>query len=120
MQLNISYNVNFTDQDIDDIMCGALEGGITYWCGRAEVVGDYLGEYASDQISRDGKIKLYDSENDDCYELTKKKFINGLKLFVQERGNEVLDGTDLDTTLIDAGDADLIIQYALFGEVVYG
>lgn len=40
--------VNMTQQDIDDIMVAALEGGINYWCREAEVVGEYLGEYASD------------------------------------------------------------------------
>ena len=43
-------------------MATALDGGITYWCNKAEVIGGYLGEYASDQISRGGKLKLYDYE----------------------------------------------------------
>lgn len=31
-------NVKLTEQDIDDIMVAALEGGINYWCGEAEVI----------------------------------------------------------------------------------
>lgn len=31
---------------IDDIVTTALEGGICYWCKRAEVKGKYLGEFA--------------------------------------------------------------------------
>ena len=46
--------VNLSQQDIDDIMVTALEGGINYWCRRAKVVGEYLGEATSDQISRGG------------------------------------------------------------------
>lgn len=30
MTLEIKFNVEVTNQDIDDIMCAALEGGITY------------------------------------------------------------------------------------------
>lgn len=30
--------VNLTVEDIDDIMVGALEGGINHWCCEAEVV----------------------------------------------------------------------------------
>lgn len=50
-------NVDLTQQDIDDIMVAALEGGIDYWCFKAEVIGDYLGEYASraDQPGRDAE-----------------------------------------------------------------
>lgn len=57
MTLEVKFNVEVTNQDIDDIMCTALEGGITYWCRRAEVVGGkYLGEYAHEQISRGGEV----------------------------------------------------------------
>lgn len=50
--------VTLTQQDIDDIMASALDGGICYWCRMAEVVGEYLGEYASDQISLGGSLIL--------------------------------------------------------------
>ena len=29
-------NVDLTQQDIDDIMVAALEGGIDYWCFKAD------------------------------------------------------------------------------------
>ena len=45
--LRVNFNVVVSGEDIDDIMCSALEGGINYWCGKAEVDGKYLGEYAS-------------------------------------------------------------------------
>ena len=32
--------VTITSEDIDDIMVAALEGGITHWCRRVEVVGE--------------------------------------------------------------------------------
>lgn len=112
-----------TQQDVDDIMVGALEGGINYWCREAEVVGDYLGEYASDQISRGGKLILHDAESSDKWELDLEKFLNGMKIWVQNGddnyGAVQKDGT-VDTCQIDAEMADLIVQYALFGEVVFG
>lgn len=138
MKITIQYEFECTDQDIDDIISAALEGGITYWCDSAKVVGDYLGEYASDQISRGGTLKLHDTEENKWYELTKENFLNGLKQFVLNGLNQLVlecgfskeDGNGhlwqvitsdrhLDMTKIDAGDADCIIQYALFGEVIY-
>lgn len=112
-----------TDQDIDDIMVGALEGGINYWCREAEVVGDYLGEYASDQISRGGKLILHDAESNDKWELDLEKFLNGVKLWLQNGDDQYhalqKDGT-IDCCEIDGEMADLIVQYAIFGEVVFG
>lgn len=63
IEVNKKYTV--TPQDIDDIMVTALEGGINYWCRKAKVVGEYLGECASDQISRGGSLILYDAESSD-------------------------------------------------------
>lgn len=116
-ELNIKIKV--TDEDIDDIVSTAFEGGITYWCRKAEVVGEYLGEYASDQISRGGKIILYDAESNDKWELNKDNFLKGLQKFLNKRPSVLTDG-EIDTCNIDAEDADMIIQYALFGELVFG
>lgn len=115
--------IEVIDQDIDDIVCTALEGGITYWCGAAEVVGEYLGEYASDQISRGGSLILYDAESSDTWELTKEKLINGIVLAAQTNIYPDycwIDGNKLDTCSIDGEIADCIVQYALFGEIIFG
>lgn len=120
-EIRPQMKIDVKQQDIDDIMTAALEGGITSWCYRAEVVGDYLGEYASDQISRGGKLKLYDMEGGEKYWLDRDKFLNGLKLFFEQGydQNGALDSGTIDAAQIDANDADAIIQLALFGEVLY-
>ncbi len=74
--------VNLSTEDLDDIMTTALEGGINYWCSKAEVVGDYLGEYASDQISRGGVLILHDAESDDTWTLTQENFLQGLRMWL--------------------------------------
>jgi hypothetical protein len=111
-------------------MCGALEGGITYWCDKVEVAGEYLGEYASEQISRDGKllfhlIEPFDDADTETYELDLEKFKKGIELWVKEPvGCNCLEQIDgklrFDTCNADAIVCDAIIQYALFGEVVFG
>ena len=111
---------NLSQQDIDDIMVTALEGGINYWCRRAKVVGEYLGEAASDQISRGGSLILHDSESSDKWELTLEKFLNGVKLYFEDGCHVQVEDNRIDAGDIDAGDADCIIQLALFGEVVFG
>lgn len=120
--------VYLTQQDIDDIMVSAFEGGINYWCRRVVVQGDYLGKYASEQISRGGKLAIWLDEpfEDDktCYVLDRDKFLAGFKLWIESDGDsydaiEHSDGS-VDCGQIDAVCADEIIQYALFGEVVFG
>lgn len=121
MEIDVNYKASYTKQDIDDILCAALEGGICSWCGRVEVVGEYLGEYASDQISRGGNLILYDVETGKSYTLTPYRFEKGLTQFLKNKGAKPLNRRNsLDTTEINATDADEIVQYALFGRVVYG
>lgn len=119
----INIKTVVTNENIDDIMCTALEGGINYWCSRAEVIGDYLGEYASDQISKGGELMLYDSVGDDKYIITKDSILMGIEKYVNEYDSNCLYFEDrknrIDTCYIDAIGADVIIQYAVFGEVVY-
>lgn len=124
-----TYNIEInkkcivTSEDIDDIMCAALEGGINYWCRKAEVVGEYLGDYASEQISRGGVLKLYDAESDDVWVLTLEKLLHGIKKAYD--GNWFMDygwcdGSVIDTCQVDGEVADTIVQYALFDELVFG
>ena len=112
-----------TADDIDDIMTCALEGGINYWCSKAKVVGEYRGEYASEQISRGGTLELYDSEEDEVYELNIEKFTQGFKTWIEngyDYNGALSTNGKVDTSLIDANDADTIIQFSLFDEIVYG
>lgn len=112
--------IKLTQQDIDDIMVTALEGGINYWCRKAEVVGEYLGEYASEQISHGGTLILHDAESPDKWELTLEKFLNGVKLYFEEGCHVHVEDGRIDPCDVDANDADCIVQLALFEEVVFG
>ena len=129
MELEVTLKIQLSDEDIDDIMSTALEGGINYWCDEVEVAGDYLGKYASDQISRGGMLKIHDVNEDKVYILTKEKFLEGFKKYVKqgnvsidrELNNGIYTGNLIcDTCNIDANDADSIIQLSLFGEEVFG
>lgn len=125
-KMKMVYEVAVTDEDIDDIMVSALESGITYWCRRAEVIGERKGEgWGHEQIARGGGLMLRDTEDDEKYELNREKFLNGLKLYLRNpRYSDMLEIKDgeihLDTCYIDANEADSIIQLAVFGEIIYG
>lgn len=123
--LKMELSVIVTQEDIDDIMVGVLEGGINYWCDEAKVVGDYLGEYASQQISRGGQLLLHDFEEDETYMLNKEKFLKGLRMYFEKPHpydvlKEIGNKLRIDCCNADARVCDMIIQYALFGNVIYG
>lgn len=120
-----NFNVVVTAEDIDEIMAAALEGGITYWCDEAKVVGNYLGKYGNEQISRGGQLLLHDIEEDETYMLDMEKFLKGLRMYLENpHPYDILEEIDnrlrIDTTNADAMVCDMIIQYALFDDVIYG
>lgn len=122
-EFKVKRTVIVTQEDVDDIMACALEGGITYWCNKAEVVeSEYKVEYASEQISRGGTLRLYDCEGAEKYILTLDKLLKGIQLAIKDGyGNDWFgDDARLDMMNIDGEAADVIVQMALFGEVIYG
>lgn len=129
--LNLNFSVLVTTEDIDDIMVSALEGGITYWANRAKVPEEKrVAEWGHEQIARDGELHIhvvepFDQDDTEWYILTKEKFMEGLKRWLEVPGTELIplphgERLGVDTSQIDGAAADEIIQYALFGEVVYG
>lgn len=120
IEINKKYEV--TSQDIDDIMATALDS-ISYWCRKAKVVGEYLGEYASDQISRGGSLILYDAESNDCWELNLENLLHGIEKAIEDNWFDDYGWYDngvLYTTEIDGEVADVIVQLALFDDIVFG
>jgi len=100
--------------------------GVNYWCDYAKVKGQYLGDYASEQISRGGELKLHDIEADTWCNLDRDMLLEGIRLAIEDRyfANYRWYGVGcengLDCCEIDAEVADGIIQYALFEEIIYG
>lgn len=68
----------------------------------------------ADALEHGEKIIIGDVESEDEWELTLEKLLNGIKQNAAERPEDcsIEDG--------DAITADCILQYALFGEVVFG
>lgn len=121
-EVDLELKICITTQDIDDIMCAALEGGITSWCRLAKPVGRRLGEYAHEQIARGGSLMLHDAESNDKWELTLEKFLRGLARAIEDGASVTINAEDgtIDTSDVDGYVADSIVQIALFGEVVFG
>lgn len=126
MMLKVTKPVHINAEDIDDILCKAFEGGITYWCNAVQSMMSINwhkknhAEYTSEVISRGGDLVLSTEDGDKV--LTLEAFLQGLQMVLEKFviTLEVIgDEYYIDTTEIDADLADVIVQYALFGELVY-
>ena len=129
IEITTTQTHEFSPEDINDIIVGALEGGINYWCRKAvikkdEVTRDFFGvapedqnkvEFASDAIGYGGTLILFDAESKDHWELTLEKVLEGIKLHCK---NMCISPSALMDNY-DADDSDMIVQYAIFGEQVF-
>jgi len=128
IELKIAVNIQIQNSDIDNILTTCFEGGSEYWIHQIKVVdNDHKGQkYASDVISNNGKLQIITYEGTECL-LTKVKLVKGIESWLKNyyySPNKTKYGSDIESEfhLInwDAGDSDIILQYALFDKVVYG
>lgn len=114
--------ISLTSENVEDIAIAAFCGGINYWVKRIKMIDAPMKTTAAEFLSDGGTLQLFDAESDEVYELTLEKFVNGFKKWVEDGKDEygAVSTDEIDCSNIDAECADEIIQYALFGEVVFG
>lgn len=124
ISFKIQIEKTVTAQEIEDIMVTALEGGIGYWACLLDDEPEFenkpkniqTSQYAVELLLLGKTIKFQDAEDDEgeIWELTIEKLLAGIAQNTKERPHDcnIEDGDDIT--------ADCIVQYALFGEIVYG
>ena len=123
--------IKVTEEDIEDIMCTALEGGINYWADYDRNDTEYLpyiessdepfSELCTKILLSGGWVWLIDEDRNYQW-LTLDILLNGIRRWI-EGGYDMygaVDGDELDCGSIDSECADCIIQITLFNDVVYG
>ena len=98
-----------TQEDVDFLLDAALAGGMMAdWCDLAEIGNEPTEKhsYLSEILTRGGDLVLTDGEDE--YVLTLDKFLEAI-------GKVGVDFEDYDAVV-----ADMVVQTAIFGEVVYG
>ena len=122
----ITKTIAITDELIEDLLCTAFEGGSTYWAENISCediedmhkVGGYKSEYLT-KTKKDNAV-MYIHAEDDKHPITKKSIIDAL----QKMDNPKYKCTKALSRIIngqyDGGDADIVLQTACFGQVIYG
>ena len=110
-----SYTKTITEQQVNELMESALRG-ITYWADEAVIylVGDQDFDEAADTATSEALTKgygltIHDFEEDKRHNLTLEKLLKGLSLANTYSPDQV-----------DMSMGDMVVQYALFGKVIYG
>ena len=126
MNIEIKTTVTITPKQIADLMVTALEGGSNHWVKKANLTlvnGEPKESpwYADPDIYASSfEIKLTDIEDGSIYTLNRMKLLEGLtKLADQTHDRHDCFRSLLDDN-IDAEDADVILQVAVHGEIIFG
>ena len=122
MEWTIAQPVKVTEQDIEDIMVTAIEGGINYWCEgikfkETRPAGEPASTWAAKQLIKGNTVKIRDE--DGWHNLLIDKLIFGLSEHLRICGALNTCDSQIDTSSIDADGADAIIQRALFNKLIY-
>ena len=115
--INVPVKVSY--ETLEDILESAFIGA-DYWINDVS----YSCNSCLDTLMEGKKLVFSVPEDDDNtefedYSLTLEKFIKGIEIYVSKYGDCIEDG-EVDASSIDVCCCDLILQYALFGEQVFG
>ncbi len=127
MKIRIEHDIS--DSDLFDVLVTAFEGGIDYW-GSASVCHAGQGGFPSTlkvedkqfkhgwcALTKTGFVTIDDREDEKKHTLNRLNLEAGLKLAASNHPqllNRIVGGE------YDAGDADAVVQLAIFGDVIYG
>ncbi|MBO7731509.1 MAG: hypothetical protein J6S67_03125 [Methanobrevibacter sp.] len=137
-EIKFTVERTLTAEDLDDIFTTAIESGyegIGYWAildntdpawekAEADLKAEgkelYWGTVATRVLLNGDAIKFEDAEgeeDDSDWILDMEKFKKGCGLYEKERGSLI---KNLENGSFDAVEADCLVQYCVFGEVVFG
>lgn len=130
-------------ESLNFLVCDAFEGGIGYWAMLDNTTKEYkearrrlldIGaknicyeDILVEMLLNGDSIILYDAEDEDeVYRLNLGKLANGFVMFLQnDADNEgyfynLREDYEMICEDLDSSDADCIVQYALFNDIIFG
>lgn len=145
--MKMTFNVHITDTVIETIIDEGMEG-LKCWCSAlkfnnprparyagwdSEISPDdekfedaiELSDFVTDNIKQSGMLWLCSKKDGKWYALTRRKIIKGIRKYLNKPAAGdflVFVNHELwaDLSYIDGDVADAVIQYALFGRIIYG
>lgn len=133
-KITIGYEVELDDQFFEDLIVTAFEGGSNYWVDHVEIKhpngdkpkGEPVSVWAASALNNGGTVIFFIDEEGDQHDsppisLNKDMLVKGVQMWAKEFPDHVtIDNGQIDMGNTDADDADAIIQFALFDDLVFG
>lgn len=130
MEIKVTTNININDDDIEDILESAFIDRVMWsgYCEKDIPDGEkWLDDYYSKHIVKGGKLLMLDIEDGEEYILDRETILRGIGKAYQENGGTFHEWNisfvwveNNKIVNMDSWLADTIIQYGVFGEVIYG
>lgn len=129
--ITVTRNIAIDEQDIEDLMMTALEGGIGYWAVLDNTDARWEESPEDEPVSitaakilmEGGCLHFCDAEDEnEKWTLALSDLLNGVRKYVERGMDEygVFNEERPDMCDCDAEVADAVVQLALFGDIVYG
>ena len=123
----ITRTVEISDELIKGVLCSAFEGGITYWANNVsshnnkdmKKVGGWKHEYLTKTKLKDAKLIIHTIDGGEVA-ITEKSIIDALQKMDSPEYKYTKALNRILNEEYDSDDADIVVQTACFGEVVYG
>lgn len=117
--LRADVPVQVTGETLDHILYEALNaGGVSAWADRARAVGGKLGDRVCEQVSNGGEIRIHEIDGA-WFVLNRRNLLDGIKQYVEVSCHVRIEDGQLALEDLSESDADVIVQFAIFGEVKY-
>jgi hypothetical protein len=113
----ITVSLPVTAEMISNIFITAIEGGIGYWCQKLDLRqnGTEVNYQNAESFTGQWVAKITMVEDDGTATITPEKLAEALAMRPTEAAQIITDDGGF-----DADSADILIQCAAFGEIVYG
>ena len=120
-QKEIGYRLKLTPEMIDGILFVSFTEGPRHWIEGTKILEDgYLGIYDCEQVSRGGRVLLYNRHDKGKYLLDLEKLLTGFYIAVAKHlAISLYNGGEAETYMLNAKTCDEIVQYAVFGDIKY-
>jgi hypothetical protein len=103
-----------------DMLIGALEGGSHYWCSIKDYVIPHAGpemSYVDYPLHDGGAIVIVDNDDGKTYRVDREACVRGLRIMAEKYWDHFYD---LVNETDDSNTADVFLQCAALGDVIYG
>ena len=124
--MSMKLEIEISDEQIEELLVSAFEGGCNYWmaikCMYNKIDArkePYMPSAIMTVMSENGvlEIEVLEDKNKPRLMLTKFKLHDGLRIMANKHHQYFADILINDT---DTTTADVFIQCALFGDIIYG